>query len=146
MADRYATQFIGAKDGTSAPPKKLDGSRVGAKRRRIQADKVPVADAINDRVFIGTLPAGANPCEFRVTTDTSLATTTLSIGTATVPAKYVDAKTVTATDVPQLLGPKVAALRQASLTADEDLWVTFGVAAVPGAAVVTFETEYTISA
>ena len=146
MADFYALEFVGGPDGTLQPPKKLDGRLVGAKKRRVRASKPTAGNlAIGDRLYLGRLPQGALLQTIAGNFDTSLGTTTLSIGTTATPAKYVAAKTLTATDVPTGLGPKASALVGAPVTADEDIWLTIGVAAIPAAVIGAIVWEYTIS-
>lgn len=146
MPDRYATEFVGVKDGTKSPPDRSNHIFVGAKVRRIRATKQVLADAIADRIFIGTIPQGGHLAQIRITTDTSLGTSTLAIGTTATPAKYRAAGVFTTPlDVPTTIGPRASALDDAVLTADEDVWVTVGVAALPVGAIVVFELEYTIA-
>jgi len=147
MTDRYAVEQVGVVDGTLVPPKKLDGALVGAKRRSIRATKQVVADAAGDRVYLGRLPQGATLKDVKFNTDTSLGTSTMAIGTTATPAKYVAATTFTTPlNVPTAIGPKASAWDDAPLTADEDVWATFAVAALPGAAIMGWELVYTISA
>jgi hypothetical protein len=145
MADYYATEFVGAADGTSNPPKKLDGRLVGAKKRRNRATKPAVTLNIGDRFYIGKVPQGGSPRAFSVNTDTSLGSATLSIGTAANPTKYVNARTVTVTDTPTGIGPRASVHVAAPLTADEHLWVTIGGASIAAGVIAAVETEYTIS-
>lgn len=145
MADYYAVEYQGAVDGTSNPPKKLDGRLVGAKKRRNRATKPPTPLAVGDRFYIGKVPQGATVRTIAVNTDTSFGSATLSIGTTANPTKYVNAKGVTATDVPTGIGPRAAVHAAAPLTADEGLWATVVGAAIPAVVVAVIETEYTIS-
>jgi hypothetical protein len=145
MADFYATEFVGGPDGTSFPPKKLDGRLVGAKVRRTRATKPASTIAAGDRLYIGKLPAGGSLRAIVGITDTSFATATMSVGTTASPTKYMTTKTLTATDVPTLLGPKATAFDDAPLTTDEDIWITFGTAGVASGVIAAFEMEYTIS-
>lgn len=146
MADRYALEQVGVADGT-LPPKLADGGLVHAKRRVITASfPTGTAQANGDRLYLGRLPIGAKLKAINGITDTTLGTTTLSIGTTAAPTKYVNAKTLTATDVPTPLGPKAANWAQAKLTAEEDLWLTLGVGGIAGAIIGGLDIEYTISA
>lgn len=142
MADLYALEFVGGPDGTQNPPKKLDGRLVGAKERGIRATKPTTILNIADRLYVGKLPAGCVMRSFAGDFDTSLGTTTVSVGTTAAPTKYVNAKTMTATDVPTGLGPKAASFVLAPSTVDEDIWVTIGVAAIPAVVVGGFEMTY----
>ncbi|WP_287459195.1 hypothetical protein [Sphingomonas sp.] len=145
MADYYALEFVGGPDGTQQPPKKLDGRVVGAKKRRTRASKPATIPNVGDRMAPGKLPQGAVLQSIIGNVDTSLGTATLSVGTTANPTKYVNAKTLTATDTPTSLGPKASAAVLAPATVDEDLWLTVGVAAIPANVVAAFFTEYTIA-
>lgn len=145
MADLYALEFVGGPDGTRQPPKKLDGRLVSAKKRRTRAEKPAIALAVGDRLYLGKLPQGGVLNLISGNADTSLGTTTLSIGTTANPTKYVNAKTLTATDVPTAIGPKASAGVLQPAAADEDIWLTVGTAAIAAGVVLSFSWEYTIS-
>ena len=90
MADRYALEQVGVADGT-LPPKLADGGLVHAKRRVITASfPTGTAQANGDRLYLGKLPIGAKVKAINGITDTTLGTTTLSIGTTASPTKYVN--------------------------------------------------------
>lgn len=143
MADFYARAFVGVADGTKIPPDRADGRVVGAKRSTIVAAKVAAqAIAAGDRLFLGRLRAGDLVREIRLNTDTSLGTTTFSIGTTASPAKYrAAAAYTTPLNVPTPVGPVAAIAISDPLTADEDIWATFAVAGIAGAVVMAFETD-----
>lgn len=145
MADLYALEFVGGPDGTQQPPKKLDGRFVGAKKRRTRATKPATILNVGDRLYLGKLPQGAVLQSIIGNFDTSLGTSTLSVGSTANPTKYVNAKTLTTTDTPTSLGPRASAAVLAPSTVDEDLWLTVGVAAIPANVVGAFFTEYTIA-
>ena len=145
MADYYALEFVGGPDGTQKPAKKLDGRLVGAKKRHTRAVKPATILAIGDRLYLGRLPQGGLLTLVTGNSDTSLGTTTLSIGTTANPTKYVNAKTMTVVDLPTALGPRAAAAVLQPVTADEDIWMTIGVAAIPAVVVASIRWEYTIS-
>lgn len=146
MADIYANEFVGGPDGTQMPPKKLDARIVGAKKRRTRATKPTTAILnVGDRLYVGKLPQGALLQSVIGNVDTSLGTTTLSVGTSANPTKYVNAQTLTTTDRPTSLGPRASAAVLDPVTADEHLWVTIGVAAIPATVVGAFFFEYTIT-
>lgn len=145
MADIYGLEFVGGPDGTSNPPRKLDGRIVGAKKRRTRSTKPAVQLNVGDRLYIGKLPANAVMQSLIGNVDTSLGTTTLSIGTNAVPAKYVNAQTLTTTDRPTSIGPRASAAVNGPVATDEDLFITIGVAAIPAAVIAAFYFEYTIA-
>lgn len=147
MANRYALQQVGVIDGTVAPPTKYDGSQVGAKVRRILCSKAVLADAIADTVTLCKVPAGARVTSIRINTDTSLSTSTIAIGIAGTVEKYVVARTFTTPlDAWTSIGPKASVVNAAALTADETLIMTVAALALPVAAIMHIEVEYTISA
>lgn len=143
MADLYARTMVGVKDSTLNPPARADGRLVGAKVSAIVAPKV-IAQAVaaGDQMMIGTLRAGESIREILLNTDTSFATTTFSIGTKAIPAKYRAAAVFTAPlNVPTPVGPIASTADDDPVTADEDIWVTFAVAGIAGAVLFTFETR-----
>lgn len=145
MARYYALEYVGGPDGTKNPPLKLDGRLVGAKKRRNRATFPSTILAVGDQLYIGKNPAGGSIRGIIGNVDTSLGTTTLSVGTLAAPTKYVNARTLTAVDAPTGLGPRAAAHILPPSAVDEDLWLTIGVAAIPAAVIGVIETEYTIS-
>lgn len=145
MADLYAVEFVGGPDNTQQPPKKLDGRLVGAKKRRTRAVKPSTILNVGDRLYIGKLPQAGVFTQISAVADVSLGSATLSVGTTAVPAKYVNARTLTATDVPTSIGPRAAAAILQPVDADEHLWVTVGGAAIPAATVLAIAWEYTIA-
>ena len=143
MPDLYARTFVGVKDGTKFPPDRADGRMVGAKQSMIIAPKVAgQAIASGDQMFIGALRAGESLRDIRINTDTSLGTTTFSVGPKATPAKYRAAATFTTPlNVPTSVGPLAAQAIVDPLTADEDIWVTFAVAGIAGSVVLAFEMD-----
>lgn len=142
MADFYSQQMTGVADGTQIPARKADGGQVGGKVSTITASKaLGQAIAAGDRLYLGRVRAGDRVKVINLTTDTSLGTTTISIGTTATPAKYVNAQTNTVTDRPTAIGPRASTLDDGPLTADEDLWATFAVAGIAGAVVMGFDIE-----
>lgn len=140
MADYYIDSAVGVKDGTKVPAEKADGRKVGANQRRIFGSKpVGATWAAGDQIFLGTVKQGESLREIMVNSDTTLGTTTLSVGPKTATTKYVNAKTMTTPDVPTLIGPRGTAADDAPLTADEDIWITLGVGGIAGGVNVTFE-------
>ena len=138
MADFYLAHAVGIEDGTVVPANKYDGRFVGAKLKTIVANHpAGVAYANGDRMFLAALKAGEQISAIRVVSDTSFGTTTVSIGTTAAATKYVNAKTMTTTDVPTMIGPKATAADDGPLAADEDVWITLGVGGIAGAVLFT---------
>ena len=143
MADFYAKQWQGVADNTAIPAERADGRVVDANRTAGLASKpTDQAYAIGDRMFLGYTPVGCKLTDVKLTTGTSLGATTVSVGTKDVPDKYVAAKTLTATNVPTSLGPKASTLPDAPAELREEIWASFGAAAIPAAVNMTFELEF----
>ena len=145
MADYYSQQMTGVADGTKIPANKADAGQVGAKKSSITASK-PLGQALaaGDRLYLGRVRAGNRIVQILLTTDTSLGTSTIAIGSAASAAKYVAATTFTTpTDRPTAIGPKASTLDDGALTADEDLWLTVAVATIVGTTIMSVEVEIT---
>lgn len=131
MTTWYIDTFVGVSDGTKIPADKADGRKAGAKESVIFGNKISSQTwASGDVVYAGKLRAGEFLLSAWGLTDTTLGTATLSLGTLANPTKYINAKTLTATDVPTGLGPKAATAVLGPVTADEDLYWTIGTTSV----------------
>lgn len=140
MPDFYIDSFVGVKDGTKVPADRADGRKVGAKRSSILGAKpAGVAYANGDRVFLGSLRQGESLRDIILISDTTLGTTTVSVGTTATPAKYANARTMTTVDTPTSIGPRGTAAVLAPLAADEDIWATLGVGGIAGGINLSFE-------
>ena len=144
MAKIYGSTFAAAKAGT-LPQVSPDGRLVGAKQRRTMERFTLAAQPVADKLFLGTLPAGACFAGVRFTSSVSLGAATLSVGSEANPTKYRDAGTFTAVDVPTLAG-KASAIGQSPLDGPEDVYATVAAAALPGAGTFTTELFFTTSA
>lgn len=147
MATYMARQFIGVADGTKIPADRPDPRQVGAAKgvtvatkNNTGADAAAPALANGDKIYIGKLRAGELLTDIKGLTDTSFGAVTISIGTLTTPAKYVNAATLTALNVPTSLGPLASALAAGPLAADEDIYATVS-GAVAAAVVAHFILE-----
>ena len=130
-------------DGTKIPADRPDGREVNAKRRSILASKVTGTTwASGDRVYLGKKPNGYKLTAVKLCTGTSLGTATIDIGDATTADKYVDGATLTATNVPTMIGPKATTLA-ADPGGEEELWATVGVASIASGTELTFDLEFT---
>lgn len=145
MGDFYVTQQKGVADGTEVPPARADGRQVGANKSVTLASKpTNQAYAAGDRLYLGKRPAGTKLTDIKLTTGTSLGTTTIDVGDQTTADKYVDGKTLTAVDTPTSLGPKASTLDdEPSDDPHEEIWATFLTASVGAAVALTFELEFT---
>lgn len=140
MADFYLDSFVGVKDGTKIPADKANGLKVGVGQRRIIGSKpAGVAWANGDQIYLGQIRPGESIREIIVTSDTTLGTTTLSVGTKASTAKYANAQTMTTVDTPTPIGPRGTAADDAPLTTAEDVWLTLGVGGIASGVNVTFD-------
>ena len=140
MVDFYLAHAVGVKDSTLLPPAKFDGRLVGAKSKATRAiHPAGVAYALADRLFLASLKAGEQITNIEVTSDTTLGTTTLSVGTTAIPAKSANARTMTVVDTPTEIGPRATAVDDGPLAADEDVWVTLAVTGIAGAVIFAID-------
>jgi hypothetical protein len=138
MPTQYVLQQVGVADGT-VPVQRADGRQVNARKRAFLCSKTPgQAWASGDKIYLCRKPGGHKVTEIKVTSDTSLATATLDIGTLTTPQEYVAGATLTAINTPTAIGPKASTLDDPPGLA-EDLYASLGVAGVGGAVNLTIE-------
>lgn len=144
MPDYFSQQMTGVADGTQIPPRRADGAQVGAKISSITASK-PIGQALlaADRLFLGRVRAGERIKAILITADTSLGTSTLSVGTTALPAKYASVQTNTVVNRPTAIGPLASTLDDGVLTADEDIWLTVGTTTIAGVVILSVELEIT---
>ncbi|VWC95987.1 hypothetical protein BLA39750_02226 [Burkholderia lata] len=105
----------------------------GARLRRYRAS-IALASQVfgtGNEVILAYVPAGLTFAFGVINTDTSLGTSTVSIGTPATPAKYNNAaQTLTATNTPTMFGA-VGQEEQAALTGVEQIQMLVGVANLP---------------
>jgi hypothetical protein len=130
----------------------LNVAQCGGKERVFVETVVLAGQANGDKIAVGRIPKGAAPVGFSLITDTSLGTSTLSIGDQNSAALFAAATTLTATNTPTSLGkqaslgvPIATAYDQNGVQgAVEDILLTVGVAALPNGGNLTVITRYTI--
>lgn len=138
MADFYSQEAPVA----TKPVTKRDPSTEHAKLRRVSRTWVCAAQAAGSRLIGPKLPKGARGVHHVLTVSATLATTTLAVGITGTAAKYGAAATYTAADTPVSL--KKAALLAVELAADEQIYITTAVAALPnGGEIISLETFFT---
>jgi hypothetical protein len=128
MAQTYSTEMAGM---GSTPVVKPTSPGYGARLRRYRASITLAGQLAADTIVLARIPAGSTFAYGIITTDTSLGSTTLSIGNATTVAKYRALAAFTTTDTPTLFGKAAAIADGQTLTADEIVLVTLAVAAAP---------------
>jgi hypothetical protein len=129
MAVLYSNDSAGL--GT-VPSSNVNGGVIGGRVRRYRAAITLASQATTDTIVIGRVPAGSVFAYGVINTDTSLSTSTVAIGVTGATGKYRAAAVFTATNTPTVFGPAAAAFA-APLTADEEVFITIAVAALPAA-------------
>lgn len=142
MATTYAS--YATKAFNSTPSSKAGAEGFGG-QLRVLSDVVTYASQASGDIIVvggGKLPVGAKVLYGALTTSTSTSTATLSVGISGTATKYKTAAAVTTTDVPQLFG--VVSGKSAVLTAEEQIILTVGTAALPASGTLLVEIFYTI--
>jgi hypothetical protein len=141
MAERTPKQLVGVTDGTLIPAKLADGGEVGGSTRTSIFSKVTGTTwAVNDTVRLGIKPAGHKVVSIKLVTGTSLSTTTIDVGTAADPDKYVDGATLTTTNRVTEIGVMAAAMDD-DPGAEEDLYATILTTDIGSAVELSFIVE-----
>lgn len=140
MTKRYANEFVGVLDGTR-PASKSDGGLVRADLKVIRATIPLEAQASGDTIVIGKRPQGSSYFGHRILASATLATATIAIGTEAAAEKYRAAATFTTANTPTDVA-LASAVDDAPLDDEEEMIVTIGTAALPGAGTLIIETLY----
>lgn len=132
MAQTFSNELAGINSTPVVKPSA--GSAYGARLRRYRASIVLASQVLGagNEIILAKVPSGLTFAYGIVTADTSLGTSTISIGTTATPGKYKAAATQTAIDTPALFGT-TAQIEQASLTAEEVIQLQVLVANLPAA-------------
>ncbi len=125
----YSQELTGS---ASLPVVKASAPQYDVPLTMYQASVLLTAQAVNDTIVIGNVQSGAAFCYGILSTDTSLGTSTIAIGTAASVAKYLAAQVLTAVNAPALFG-KVAPMANVALSATEQQIITVTTAALPAA-------------
>jgi hypothetical protein len=144
MAQGYASELVGVRDGTASPEKKSDGRVQGARVRRSRATLVAndVAAASGDTNILFTLPKGCGFMGIEVTASASQTTSTLAFGTADAATSLATAKAYgTAANAVVDYGLATA---KAATPSDEDreIIVTVGTAAITAGSTLVIDLLY----
>lgn len=132
MAQTFSNELSGS---ASIPVVKASATAAyGARLRRYRASITLASQVLGagNEIILAKVPAGLTFAYGVITTDTSLATSTVAVGIAGTAAKYKAAAVFTAVDTPTLFGT-TAQIEQASLTAEEVILLTVAVANLPAA-------------
>lgn len=140
MTTYYGSTFTAAKSGT-LPQRSPDGALVASKRRST-TEVITLASQIAGSLFyIGTLPIGAVYEDTVLTTDTSLGSTTVGVGTLASSVSLGAAAVLTATDTPTVKS-KASAKAAAPLTAPVDVYLITAAATLPASGTLVSELRY----
>ncbi|MGP1395400.1 MAG: hypothetical protein ACTS3R_07800 [Inquilinaceae bacterium] len=126
----------------AVPPRKISVADAGG-RARVFNETVPLtAQASGDTIDVAVLPQGARVLYGVLVSSVSLGTATVAVGTASAPAKYRAATTVTAADTPILFG--VSGGVGTALPEPETVRLTLGVAALPASGTLRVMMVYAV--
>lgn len=146
MAKGYGNLLTGAFDGSVIPAKKLDGRRVQAKvrsyREIFDLSTATVAKNVGDTNVVCERPAGTAHKGGKIVVSATLGATTIAVGTAANPGKYLAAQTITTPNVAVAFN-NAAALAEDPLSAVEEVIITVGAAALPGAGLIVVDFDTT---
>ncbi|HEV2746415.1 MAG TPA: hypothetical protein VGW34_03845 [Allosphingosinicella sp.] len=137
MAQGVSAEFAGVLDGSVLPAAMADGRVIGARVRCYVATfdlaLAAVAKADGDTNVCFRFPKGARPMfGYLLSSATMGAAATIAVGKAGAAGKYRAAAVHTAANAPQLFMVSAAAAA-APLAEYEDVLITIGGAALPGA-------------
>ncbi len=144
MAAYLSTELGGSANQTSAPVGYRPAASVyGARLKRLRATFTLNTQTTSDTLVIGNLPAGATFAFGVMNASATLgASATVAIGTTGSTGKYRAGAVFTAA-APTLFGV-VAAVADAPLAAEEQVFVTIGVASLPGSGTFTVDLYYSM--
>jgi hypothetical protein len=135
MATLYGAQMTKVNAGTPTDPGFVNGSV------RSFLEVVTLAgQAATDTVVVARLPKGAVLRGARIMTDTSLGTSTIAIGVSGTTGKYRAAAVFTTTDTWEEIGQ--AADFHAALSAEEEVFISIGAAALPASGRLLVQFDY----
>jgi hypothetical protein len=129
MANTYSTELQPTQQVPAQRTSAVDG--YGARRHRYRASITLAAQAIADTITLANVPAGYVFDGGKITTDTSLSTSTIAIGVAGTAGYFKAAGTQTATNTPTPFG-NAAALAETD-TAARTVILTVAALALPAA-------------
>lgn len=112
-------------------------------RVRMQLEKITMAaQASADTIRVARLPNKCVPIQFGLNPSATLGSSTVAIGNATTAGKYRAAATLTVADAWSFSAVNAAVGEE--LTADEDVLLTIGAAALPGSGTLRHVAQYMI--
>lgn len=145
MAAYLSTELGGSANQTSAPVGYKPAATVyGGRLKRLRATFTLAAQGTTDTLVVGNLPAGATFAFGVINASATLgASATVAIGTSGATTKYRAASTFTAA-APTLFGDVAAEAAASPLSAEEQVIVTIGAAALPGSGTFVVDIFYSM--
>lgn len=146
MAQYLSNELAGTTTGTSTSAGvgyKPKASVYGARLKRLRATVTLASQATTDTLLLGYLPTGSVFAYGVLTTDTSLGSSTLAIGTSAAAAAFRAAGTFTSTDTPTLFGKAAqVAGSDSGVSADTAVIGTIAAAALPSSGTLVVDLYY----
>lgn len=142
MTDRYSTETAGE---ALLPIVIADTPAYGGRVRRKRASIVLASQAIGDNIYLGRLPNGSAFCYGIITTDTSLSTAVVGVGSSKTAGSGTILRTgavLTATDTPAFFGKTAAIASGNELTSDLPVYLTIATAALPSSGNLVVDLYY----
>lgn len=130
MAETYSNELDGALNATTVPAVKAEGNVYEARARNYRATIALASQASADTIVLAQPPAGSVFSHGIVTTDTSLSTATISIGTTTDPDGMRADAVLTATNTPEVFGT-IAGIQEGALDGQTQVKLTVATASLP---------------
>lgn len=131
MAETYSSELDGVLNATTTPASKAEGYKYEGRPRNYRATVTLAAQADGDTIVIAKPPAGAVFSHGIITTDTTLATATISIGTTDDPdGMRVDA-VLTDVNTPEVFGTIPGIDTEGLLDGQTEVKITIDTAALP---------------
>lgn len=130
MAQSYSTELVGI---ASNPVVKPAATAAYGSRIRHYRASIALASQVfgaGNEIFLAFVPAGLSFDYGIITTDTSLGTSTVSVGVTGTVAKFKSAAVFTATDTPTLFGTTAQKIAAAS-TAEAQIFLQVLIANLP---------------
>lgn len=138
MAQTYCTEL---QPTQANPPQAIHAAAgQGARKRSYRSTVTLASQASGDTVVLANIPPGQIFAGGRITTDTSLGTATIAVGTSGSAAYFKAAGTFTATDTPTAFG-KAAAMAETSPDGRQVI-ATVGTAALPSSGTLVIDLDF----
>ena len=141
MPQTYSTELAGI---ASTPVVKPTALAYGARIKRFRASVALASQAFGagNEIILAKVPAGYTFAYGVITSDTSLSTSTVSVGISGTVAKYKAAAVFTSVDTPTLFGT-TAQIDNSPLTAEETVFAQVLIANLPASGNLVVDLYFT---